>query len=323
MIFVDLHTGKEISEIGVSTVIAIGNFDGFHKGHFELAKETKMLARNLSRENKKAASCVWTFASPPQDYLLGKGAVPQLTSKEQKIKLFAEAGLDYAVFGNFEKLRYFSPEKFAEEVLLKECRAEAVVCGFNFRFGCNGEGNAELLEKYFSSIGKRAIVVPPVYWRDNIISSTLIRSKIENGETEEAAEMLGRPFFVDFPVAHGKMLGRTIEIPTANQKFPDGYIIPKKGVYASLCSFDGKRYIGVSNVGCRPTVENGANINCETHIVDYNGDLYGKKIKIEFFKRLRDERKFADVKELKAAVEKDIEAAKKYFNEKTRSNSQM
>jgi len=193
-----------------------------------------------------------------------------------------------------------------------DCRC--AVCGFNFRFGSGGKGDAETLSRLLSQSGASTAVVPPVVCENgSLVSSSIIRTLIENGETEEAAVLLGRPFSINFPIVHGKHLGRTIGLPTANQTFPEGHIIPRCGIYSSSVEIDGKVFMGVTNVGSRPTFENCAAINSETHIIDFDGILYDKSIKISFYKRIRDEIRFSSADELCAQVSQDIKSTRKYF----------
>ncbi len=308
MVFIDLHTKKEVLCPSCTLSLAIGNFDGVHIGHVALIKKAKELAEKIG-----ARSGVWSFSTPPSDTLIGPGAIPQLSSIEDKIEIFSSLGLDYAVFGDFCELKDHSPSRFMQEVLYTECNCRAIVCGFNFRFGSRGAGDAMMLFDYFSSHGGVAEVIPAVTLGGEVVSSTLIRAELESGNTERAAELLGRPYYIKAPVLHGKKLGRTIGIPTINQNFPSGRVIVKRGIYACTCDIDGESFIGVVNVGRRPTVEEMGQINCETYIIDFDRDVYGKEVKLSFYKKIRDERKFSTLDELSATVKENARYAKKYF----------
>lgn len=284
---------------------ALGSFDGVHLGHAALIGEA---VRN-ARENGRA-SAVWTF-SDESSSLPGKQGMRSITTMREKLSLFAELGADYALLANFGQVRDLSPEEFVNGILKRDCGVRTVVCGFNFSFGKGGAGKPEALSELMGR--DNCIIVPPVCADGIPVSSSAIRRLIESGDTEEAAKLLGRPFFIDFPVVHGKELGRTIGLPTINQDFPAGHVIPANGIYACLAEIDGRSYAGVSNVGTRPTVDNSGRINCETHIIGYSGWLYGENIKVSFYKRLRGEQRFPDVASLKAQIERDAKAAVEYF----------
>lgn len=230
---------------------------------------------------------------------------------DDKLKIFGELGVGRVYLGDFEAMRDLSPEEFVNGVLKAQANAVWAVCGFNFRFGKGGLGTPDELVRLMDG---RALVIDPVTVGDQTVSSSLIRSFIEKGEPERAAAMLGRPFYINFPVIHGKHLGRCIGAPTINQDFPSGHIIPECGVYACKVFVGGTEYNGVANVGSHPTVDNSAPVNCETHIIDYSGWLYGQRIKVSFYKKIRDEKKFSSVDDLIAQIKQDIACVKEYFN---------
>lgn len=308
MVFVDLHTKKEVGCPSCALSLAIGNFDGVHIGHVALIEKAKVLASSIG-----AKSGIWSFSAPPSDILIGRGAVPQLTSLDDKIDIFTSLGLDYAIFGDFSELKDLSPERFMKEVLFESCNCRAIVCGFNFRFGARGAGDANMLFDYFCSNGGAAEIIPAVTLDGSVVSSTSIRKELELGHTERAMTLLGRPYYIKTPVIHGKKLGRTIGIPTVNQNFPLGRVIPELGIYACTCEFDGEVYYGVVNVGRRPTVEENGHINCETYIIDFDREIYGKDVKLSFYKKIRDEKKFSSLDELSCEVKENALYAKKYF----------
>ena len=284
---------------------ALGSFDGVHLGHAELIGEAVKNARERGR-----ASAVWTF-SDESSSLPGKQGMRSITTLGEKLELFAELGADYALLADFGQVRDLSPREFVEGMLKRDCGVRTVVCGFNFSFGKGGAGDPAVLSELMGE--ENCIIVPPVCVDGSPVSSSAIRRLIESGDAEEAAKLLGRPFFIDFPVVHGKELGRTIGLPTINQDFPAGHVIPEKGIYACLVDIGDRSYPGVSNVGTRPTVDNSGRINCETHIIGYSGWLYGENIKVSFYKRLRGEKKFPDVASLKAQIERDAASALEYF----------
>ncbi len=284
--------------------VALGNFDGAHRGHKQLLLETRSIASGIA----DCLPAVWTFTS-----LAKHTATPALTTTEEKLRQFAEAGIRYAVLEEFECVRALSPASFAGEYLSDRLRCAAVVCGFNFRFGKDGAGDADMLRSLLSKKGIPLSVVQPVLWEGEAISSTRIRSAVAAGDMEKAADLLGRPFALSMPVLHGNRIGHTIGLPTVNQDFPKGHIIPCHGIYACTCTVGEKRYMACANVGTRPTVSDSDRVNCETHILDFDGDLYGETVRVEFCRRLRGEEKFSSVSALKEAIEQDVRETRAYF----------
>lgn len=308
MTVIDLKTGKEASlPEGTRLSCALGNFDGVHIGHREL------LIKAAKKEYGATASAAWTFRVHPE-LCRHVPTVKILTSVEQKLELFAQAGVEYAILEDFEDVADMSPEDFAKELLIKKLGVCHAVCGFNFSFGKKAAGKPEMLKAYFEEMGRNVSIVPPCTLGNDTVSSTLIRKKIEEGDVEYAEKLLGHPFSIFLPVTEGRKLGRKIGIPTINQIFPENYAVPRFGVYACRCHVDGKIYSGISNVGIRPTIiETEKHTSCETHILDYSGYLYGKKIRVDFCKFVRDEVKFPDVETLAKEIHRNIEDIRAYF----------
>lgn len=304
----DLNT---VASLPAGCVVALGNFDGFHLGHRAIVSEAVALAANLGQ---KAA--VWTFSNLAKTGAAEK--TPQLTSMEDKLSLLRDSGADFVVFEEFDAVRSLSPADFANGYLLTELGCSGAVCGFNFRFGARAEGDSDFLAAALSKGGALLRVVDPVRvsiaGEDVLVSSTSIRKFVADGDMEKAEAMLGRPFFIGGTVVDGFRLGRTIGIPTVNQNFPAGHVIPKGGIYASKVTIDGVLYYGVTNIGRRPTVSNTDAVNSETHIFSYDGDLYGRNLQVYICKRLRDEQKFPSLEELVAAIRCDIVKAKEFFS---------
>lgn len=285
--------------------IALGNFDGVHLGHMRLLQA----ARGGAAAHPGTVSAAWTFTTLAKE----NDVVPALTTPKEKLARFAEAGLDYAIFEDFSAVRGMSAEDFTRDYLVKRLRAAEVICGFNFRFGRGGVGDADFLRSVLNGCGVPLTVIDPVTVENIVVSSTRIRAAVAEGDMETAAALLGRPFSICFPVLYGNQLGRTIGLPTINQDFPAGHIIPRRGIYACICTVGGNRYAGVANVGVRPSVPGDGHVNCETHIIDYDGFLYGESIRVEFCRRLRDERKFPSIDALKAAIDADVQSTREYF----------
>lgn len=286
----------------VSSAVALGNFDGVHIAHREL------ISRVIQMKKDHSTSLVgaWTFSKNPLEYFV-KNAPRAICSPEKKAEILLSCGLDFVVLADFGIYKDMSHNAFCN-LLKSDFGVECVVCGYNFRFGQGGKGNPDYLVSVFGD--KKTEVVSEVDYEGAPVSSTRIRGLIENGEIELANTLLGRSFSLVGEVVHGKQLGRNIGCPTANQCFESGNLIPKNGIYATRCIIDGNAYIGVTNVGVRPTVENSTTVNAETYILDFSGDIYGKKIETEFIKYLRDETKFSSIDELKNAILHDAEMAK-------------
>lgn len=284
--------------------VALGNFDGVHTGHAALLKKAVSIA--LERGITPA---VFTFSKHTQT-VLAKRDAPSIVTLDEKLSLFRELGIERVYLADFEKVREHTPEKFVKEILKDKLNTRVAVCGYDFKFGCRGSGSPDDLSLLMDG---EAVIIPPVIKRGCAVSSTLIRLAVEKGDVEYAAEMLGRPFFIDFPVIHGKELGRSIGVPTINQDFPEGHVIPAHGVYACKVDIGESSYAGVANVGSHPTVDKCAKVNCETHIIGYTGWLYGEKIKVSFYKKLRDEQKFPTLDELIAQINRDIAETNDYF----------
>ena len=306
---IDLATGKETILLPEETVsCAIGNFDGVHLGH-------KALISLAAARQNTSKSAVWTFAEPSSRFLNGRLGL--LSTMEERLSLFRELGIDIVFIEDFENVRDMEADVFAKEILYRRCHVRAAVCGFNFRYGKNAAGTAETLSEAFHALGASVTVMPPYQIGGVTVSSSEIRAALAAGDVETAAAMLGRPYFLTGEVVAGKKLGHLLGFPTANQRFPEGRAVPRFGVYAVRAVVDGHTYPGVANVGVRPTVENTENVNCETHILRFDGDLYGKTIRVEFCRFLRPEKKFESPEALREAVMHNIGETAEYFHIET------
>lgn len=295
---------------GKGLAVALGNFDGVHLGHRALLKET---VRQREKSGGELLAAVWSPKEHPQT-LLGGEEIAFLTSEEEKIRRFRESGIDFFLTDPFASVRSLSPEAFVKEILVGRYRCRAAVCGYNFRFGKGGAGDAESLSRLMKENGGEGIVLPPVLFEGKAVSSSAIRVLIEKGEVERAEKLLGEPFSFAAEVVHGKALGQKLGFPTVNQFFPEHTVRPKNGVYLTCVETSEGQYPGVTNVGIRPTVEDGEKCNCETHLLGFSGDLYGKKLRVSFLKALREESKFETLSALRNAVLRDIDEAKTYFS---------
>lgn len=297
MKIIDLQNNTELST-APACAAAVGNFDGVHSGHMALLERTKSIA-----EEKGLSSAVWTFSS-----YCPKTRGVCITTTAYRNRLFADAGIKYLFLYDYEQVCGLSPEEFVRDILISDCNIRSAVCGYNFRFGHNAEGHADDLVKLMSVGGGQAEIVGAVTLDGQTVSSTAICGYLSQGEPEKAAAMLGRPFSIKLPVVHGRHLGSTLGYPTINQNFPPEVIVPRHGVYACRVTIDGRKYKGASNVGLRPTVD-GVQVNCETHIIGCDMDLYSREIQVDFLSFLRPERKFESLEALKAQIRQDVEQA--------------
>ncbi len=282
----------------LSTVLALGNFDGVHRGHLALLEAARSLAERIG-----ASPAVWTFSAHPY-----ANTLKQLTTMQDKLTLFARAGIRYVCLTDFADVHTMSPTCFVHDVLWKTCRAQGAVCGFNYHFGAGGNGDALQLQTLFAEKKLPVTIVDPVLYEGEIISSTRIRRLLDVGNVIEAANCLGRNFSLCQQVVHGKELGRLIGTPTINQNIPPWLQLPCRGTYATTVEVNGVFYAGVTNIGIRPSIHEGDSHhpNAETHIIGYHGWLYDKKIRVFFRYRLRDEQDFASIDALKEQIARDI-----------------
>lgn len=289
------------------TAVALGYFDGFHLGH------KSVLNKALSKaKEKELVPVVVLFDIHPRKLLSGS-IPPVLTSEEQKREILTEMGFEIFDF-DFRQGVNYEPEEFIEKVLVEALGARVVSCGFDYHYGKGGKGNPDTMRADLEKRGIEFCSVEPVFSGDEIVSSTAIRRLIAEGEIEKANAMLGEYFSYAFTVNKGDGLGRTWGIPTINQSFPEDFIVPARGVYVSQTVVDGESYLSVTNIGVRPTVAD-KEIRSETCILDFSGDLYGKKVQVKLIKYLREEKKFPNVDELRQAIGKDIEIARKVYKE--------
>ena len=304
------NTNKQMTAEKIpATVTALGTFDGVHIGHAALLREACTLASSLGSDVFPA---VWTFFEPPF-----RGRVKYLTTLQEKLSLFARAGIRYVFLEEFSNVQMLPPKDFVSKILLAGCGVRGSVCGFNFRFGHSAMGTPAFLQKELANALAPVLITQKVTQGAEAGSSTRIRALLDAGDTEYAAQCLGRYYSVSLPVVHGKELGRKIGIPTINQNFPLERQTPLRGTYASTVSVDGVLYPGVTNVGIRPSItENDSHTpNAETHIIGYRGWRYDKSLRVYFRHRLRDEQAFPSLDALKAQIARDIDASNASFHE--------
>ena len=292
-----------------SSVMALGTFDGVHIAHRTLIAEAVKLKERLGA----GSVGVWCFEESPASVLRGEVGMT-LTEKNEKVRLLLDCGADFVAVARFEDFRNMSAEDFIRDVLISSLGCVGAVCGYDHRFGRGGLGNSLLLKEIFGD--NRTVTVQKITLDGETVSSSAIRAHLRRGEVEAANRMLGRAVSFTATVESGKRLGRTIGFPTANQILPHGLTQLKFGVYATRCTFSGgEEYIGVSNVGVRPSIDEGDDhrINCETYIIDFSGEVYGREMTVEFCAFLREEMKFSSLDELKSAIENDKKTAIDFF----------
>ncbi len=282
-----------------STSAAIGNFDGVHLGHKEIIK----LINDIARQ-KSTKSCLLTFDPHPQKVLAGKD-VSLILPVNEKLTLLEKAGIECAVSLKFtEELSRLSAEEFVQNVLIKILNIKDIVVGPDFMFGNKRSGNAALLKEMGKQYGFETHVINPKKLGDDIISSSLIRQKISDGNILRLNELLGYSYFLKGNIIEGEKRGRQIGFPTTNVD-TNWELLPKPGVYATMAVLKEARYKSITNIGFRPTFGNNK-LLIETHLFDFSETVYGEEIKVEFFQRLRDERKFESVDDLISQIKLDV-----------------
>ena len=295
-------------ELPQNTVVAIGKFDGFHKGH------QKLIDMALEQKKDNLAVAVYTFVPSPAVFW-GKDDIQELSTIEEKRHIFENAGVDYLVEYPFNQvIADMEPEAYIKEVLIDKMHVKCIVAGTDVSFGKKGAGNYELLQALAEKYDYRVILIDKVQYQDKEISSTLVREQIKAGNMEIAAQLLETPYSVTGKIVHGKQLGRTIGMPTVNVLPEKEKLLPPNGVYFSYVIWNGKKYPSVTNIGKKPTVDNSEVIGVETYIYDFEEDIYGETISVFLLKFRRPEMRFSGVAELKKQMEQDLQAGRKFHN---------
>ncbi len=285
------------------TAVAIGVFDGVHRGH-------AAVFRNLTERADGLPVIAMTFAVHPDEVVTGMPAPPALAPLDRRIERLETLAIDgVAVIDFDEDVRRLSPEEFVKVYVVRGLNAALVSVGEDFRFGFHAEGNVDTLRLMGAKYGFEVLATPIVDLYGTEVRSSAIRAAIASGGVALASSMLGRPFEIEGSVVPGNARGRTIGFPTANITMPECLVRPATGVYAVRCEVDGASYEGVSNVGTRPTF-GGGDETIEVHLLDVDQDLYGRSVRVQFIDRLRNEERFGSVEELVAQIEEDIAQAR-------------
>ena len=259
-------------------------------------------------ENGRSAA-VFTFQLPLSSTMKGG----RLQDEAEKHRVMESLGVEHYMEPPFEDVCGLSPEEFVDQILHRGFKARAVFCGDNFTFGKKAAGNVEMLRQLCAPLGIRVQVVPMTQYQGAPVSSTRIRAALAAGDIPAVNAMLGRPYRIGFAVRHGKGLGRTLGFPTINQIYPEGFAQPKYGIYITRVKVNGQWYAGATGFGTRPTVNNGADVTVEACLLDFQGDLYGRRLRLEFFDHIRDEVRFDSLDALRAQIQSDAEATRAYF----------
>ena len=300
--------GTDNAKISRPTVLTLGVFDGLHLGHQRIMQTVVERAKAVN-----AVPTAITFDPHPRAVLFPENTPPLLQTLDQRLAAFEVLGIEQAIVIRFNRdFAAQDAEAFLRNIVHDRLHAREVYLGKGFAFGKNRGGNIELLRRMSRDLGFFADEVEEVCLRNQRISSSRIRQLLAEGKINMARRMLGRPYGVEGTIIHGAERGRTIGFPTANLK-PKNRVIPRFGVYATATLIDGAWRKSITNIGVRPTFETEVEPSIETFIFDYSGDLYGDVLRVRFLHRIRDERKFNGIEELKAQIARDSSHALSYF----------
>jgi riboflavin kinase/FMN adenylyltransferase len=300
------HDLAEITQPLLRPVITIGNFDGVHLGHQTLFQKVKERARAVAGQG-----VVLTFDPHPIKLMRPEKQLPLLTTTAQKVRLLSELDLEVLIVHPFTPEFGALPARdFVQEYLVRRLGVQEVVIGHDYRFGRRREGNIALLQALGAEFGFPVHVVDAIQIQGQVVSSTLIRTLLQNGRVQEAQTFLGRPYEVTGIVVPGFGRGaRLLGFPTANIAPDNGLLLPDAGIYAVWAELQGRVYAGVANIGTCPTFDN-EQLTLEVYILDFDADIYGERLAVRFVQRLRDEHRFPDIPALVSQIKKDVAAAR-------------
>jgi riboflavin kinase / FMN adenylyltransferase len=296
----------------MKTALTIGNFDGVHRGHRALLEKIRNFRE--THPSDELRTCVLTFDPHPAEVLRPNAPLLRLCSTEERVKLIKDCGIDdVRVIAFTEEFSRTPAREFFEKVLIRDLNPDYVVIGHNFYFGHQRTGTPQKIVDWCRELGVEGEVIGPIEADGEEISSSRIRSLLREGHVQAASRLLGRDFSYTSEVVHGDKRGRQIGIPTANLQTEENRCLPKNGVYVTVTSTsDGKTFPSITNIGVKPTINSeNQELRIETHLLDFDGDLYGKHLTVEFRDRVRDEVRFASVEELTLQIHKDIAFARR------------
>ncbi|RQD75389.1 MAG: bifunctional riboflavin kinase/FAD synthetase [Candidatus Syntrophonatronum acetioxidans] len=297
-------------------ILALGNFDGLHMGHRKILEYTIIKATK-----EKARSGVLVFDPHPLKIINPSQEIPLLTPLHFRAELINEMGIDIFLVASFnEELAKIFPEDFVKDYLVKKFKVKGVVVGFDYSFGYGGLGKVDHLKKFGQDYGFDVEVIKPYKIKGRAVSSSLIRRFITSGEVEEASLYLGYHFTLEGEVVPGEGLGKIIGFPTANLAVSENLVIPGNGVYLTITSFRGRELYSLTNIGLKPTFQ-GKKRTIETHILDFNDNIYKHELRIKFLQKIRNEVPFANMEELKKQISQDIKIAREIISQEQSSSS--
>lgn len=312
---------KYLSNLNISqanpSVVTLGNFDGIHLGHRKLIETVKMIGKE-----KDYQSVVFSFYPHPQIVLKKSNPIGMIFSRYEKKNRLEEIGIDLYIEYPFTKeFADISPEEFVEEILIKQLNTKIIVIGSNNRFGRQQKGNVQFLKEREKKWGLSVVEIPPVLYKDKIVSSTRVREELAKGNIKKVNELLNVPYIISGKILEGKKLGHTLGYPTANILSQENRLYPPNGVYITRTKWNNHFFRSVTNIGYNPTV-NGKEKVIETYVIDFNKNLYNEIIEIEFYQWLRKEQKFSNLEGLIKQMKKDVDSAELFFK-CSENNSQI
>lgn len=296
-----METIKSINEIEriEKSVVTIGNFDGLHNGHKVLINK----AVEYAKENR-INSVVFTFENHPVNFFR-KSSIKKIINNSQKAKRIKDLEVDIMISIPFDEyMTRITAENFVKEILVDTLGAKKIIVGYDFTFARNKEGNTKILEEFSKKYGFTVEIIKPIKINNVRVSSTYIRNLITQGNVSKVKEYLGYNYEIEGEVIHARKIGRTIGFPTANIKIDEDTLVPRRGIYATRVYVNDDVFYGATNIGFNPTV-NGDKLSVETHILEFDDDIYGEIVKVEFLERIREEKKFVSLEELKNQLKKD------------------
>lgn len=298
------------------SIVALGVFDGVHRGHRNLFRRLTERARKVG-----GTSVAYTFDPHPVKVLVPNACPPMINTIDQRIELIGGTGVQRVVVERFtKKFSQKTPEFFFSEILVKHLKAAELFVGYNFTFGVHRSGTIHHLKEFAARAGMIVHVMEPYLWGETLVSSTHVRQRISQADLEAAEDLLDRPYFIEGKVIRGRGIGgKELGVHTANL-MPDNDLMLPTGVYATRTHVLNKSYLSLTNIGMNPTF-GGASISIETHILNFNKKIVGKKIRVEFLTKLREEQAFSSPQALAQQIHEDIRVAKKFFAERERKGT--
>lgn len=298
-------TNLDKVKLSYASAVAIGKFDGIHLGHRQLLGEI------IAKKQEGMKAVVFTF-NPSPSVLFSKIKEKELTSMEEKRRIFEGLGIDILVeFPLTYETAATPKEDFVEDILVQKLNARFIVAGTDLSFGKNGEGNSNFLIEESKKYGFGVEIIDKISYKGEIISSTLVRKAIAEGDVKKAHFMLGSPYFVEGIVQKGNQIGRTIGFPTVNIMAEEEKLLPPNGVYKTEVIVEGRIFEAITNVGCKPTVTDSGQVFIESYLYNFTENIYGQKIEVHFLEFMRKEQKFGNIEELKKQLQKDMQLGQK------------